>query len=441
MRKNGLGSYQIDLKETIYLSHYQLPIEEIEELELIPQIEIDERGNEIEITGCLFLYGQYRGNQSKANIEETDELADSYEESVRFDPLVADRGPVSPLVNQDKLENRIPIKITLPRGKVREVDDVYAHIHSFDYELKSPYQIEVVASLIISGLMEEEELNQRKNDPLHYVQLQEELENEEQFEFVHVASRFQESINSYSEPPTDKKSGLEEQLDSIQFGQSAGQEGEKEEVMSTEAQIRIEDEQEQEQLDFDYKKQLEEEKEEEKEETAKKMVMEQKQQKESNEEQQADNVVPLPGLDESMLEEEQDEDDVSLFHTDEEVKVAISSKGTKQDREPIHSLSSIFSKTPKAPEIEEKEVREEAHIEEQGGTEAAEDDQALYLTNFMGEKEEHFTKIKMCIMQRDETIEDIAERYQLNVESILRVNQAGRNQLGAGQILYIPAKG
>lgn len=407
MHNSGTGSYQFDMKETVRLTPNQLPIEEIEELELIPQVQIEERGDEIEITGSLYLYGNYRGNQEAGKLDATTSTPDSYEESVQFEPLSIERGPFSPLAKEDKFEHRIPVRITLPKGKVREIADVYAFINSFDYDLVTPYQIDVIASLVISGFVEkEEEMKEEKlfPDPL---------------EFVHISGENQ--VDFSSNPVEAKLNALDEQISRLEesnpiaeneeLAQQDESEREEDSVLASVVEDRLEPE----------------EIEESRVETSVEVETQ------TNLEVERDNVVQMPYLVEDQHEAEEEPEQTP---PEEDVKVAISGKGTKEDRETISSLSSIFSRLPKKEDVSYVETSERTDQENE-----EQENDALYLTNFMENNQEQFTKIKICIIQKNETIDDIADRYKLQVETILRANQAERNQLAAGQILYIPVKG
>nr|WP_239565326.1 LysM peptidoglycan-binding domain-containing protein [Brevibacillus fulvus] len=46
--------------------------------------------------------------------------------------------------------------------------------------------------------------------------------------------------------------------------------------------------------------------------------------------------------------------------------------------------------------------------------------------------------MRLCIVQRNETLETIASRYALPVSKILEVNRLASDRLEEGQILYIP---
>lgn len=47
--------------------------------------------------------------------------------------------------------------------------------------------------------------------------------------------------------------------------------------------------------------------------------------------------------------------------------------------------------------------------------------------------------MKICIVQQEDTVDRICERYQLNVQQLLRTNSLSMDaELEEGQILYIP---
>lgn len=425
MERHGLGSYKIDIKEVVQLSHEQLPIEEIEEMEIVPQITIQENGEEIEITGALVLYGEYKGNQEAGKLDPADELPESYEESVQFEPLSAERGPFSPLAKQDRFEYQIPVKISMPRNKVDDVDDVYAYINSFDYDVKTPYQVEVAASLMISGFTEKEE--RPETEEVHW---------DAPFEFVHSAGDHSgQDFQGIPQSFTERLVAIEQNFKDIEKEEEKPAElsffkpeRERAEPMAaSQEDEKVESSEDKDAALPEESPRAEVVQEEEAAEEIKSPV----------EREELDNVVPMPNLSDTNrpVEEEEPEE------KEEDVRVAITNKGTKKDQEPISSLSSVFSSM--KPRKEEKKAEEEearSSADTKLATEDETDNDALYLTNFMGNQSEQFTKLRICILQKNETIEEIAERYQLTVDSILRANGASRNQVAAGQLLYIPVK-
>ncbi|MNN76600.1 Stage VI sporulation protein D [compost metagenome] len=49
-----------------------------------------------------------------------------------------------------------------------------------------------------------------------------------------------------------------------------------------------------------------------------------------------------------------------------------------------------------------------------------------------------FRQVKLVIVQREETIDVIADRYQINPRELLLYNRLSEQSLEEGQVLYIP---
>ncbi len=66
---------------------------------------------------------------------------------------------------------------------------------------------------------------------------------------------------------------------------------------------------------------------------------------------------------------------------------------------------------------------------------------SMTLTEFFARKEDgaEQAKLKVCIVQKGETIESLADRYDVTVQNLLRVNNLELSQdVSEGQVLYIP---
>jgi stage VI sporulation protein D len=67
---------------------------------------------------------------------------------------------------------------------------------------------------------------------------------------------------------------------------------------------------------------------------------------------------------------------------------------------------------------------------------------SMSLTEFFARKEEvgdDQAKLKVCIVQKGDTLDRLAERYDVTMQNLLRVNQLELNQdVHEGQVLYIP---
>ena len=66
----------------------------------------------------------------------------------------------------------------------------------------------------------------------------------------------------------------------------------------------------------------------------------------------------------------------------------------------------------------------------------------MTLTEFFARKDEGTAqvKLKVCIVQKGDTVDSLAERYDVSVQNLLRVNNLELNQdVYEGQVLYVPA--
>ena len=58
---------------------------------------------------------------------------------------------------------------------------------------------------------------------------------------------------------------------------------------------------------------------------------------------------------------------------------------------------------------------------------------------FGRKQEEELVRMKVCIVQQGETLEDLAQRYEVTVQSLLLSNELESNQsVNEGQVIYIP---
>ncbi|HEX7056249.1 MAG TPA: LysM peptidoglycan-binding domain-containing protein [Bacilli bacterium] len=54
------------------------------------------------------------------------------------------------------------------------------------------------------------------------------------------------------------------------------------------------------------------------------------------------------------------------------------------------------------------------------------------------DQEDQFRKFRMCIVQKEESVASIAERYNISAREIMQVNKLPDEDLSEGQVLYIP---
>ncbi|UFJ39070.1 LysM peptidoglycan-binding domain-containing protein [Brevibacillus humidisoli] len=522
-RHDELLSFQI--RETVFLSSDKAGIGELKELELLPDVEIIENTQEISITGCLQLYGKYEPARSA----QTDESGGSETllSAMQFTPFRLEEEQQTSYYarGEQDLAHRIPLNVTIPLSRIKEIGEIYAIVDSLDYEMKTPYQLQIQAELKISGieLKEEEAKDAKPNEVWEYVhvasqdgqqeaepvsiddierklaQLEQEVEEQRQRERTDPPAPYlaTNSIQKDHErdadlvPPTYSKPAMpaapsEQQDESVTSAGEQRSESRKNLIdfnafhrASTEA-----GKQSGEGLAVTPAAGRSSESEGMAESAAEPAARKQQQgrddsegegtpsteaiaQPASGDSQQHD--LPTGGetadgsieqvsteaeypAEVSELAEQTDETEqltpeavepepTAPPNSEREFKVAISGKPSKEIEESIN-ITSIFSNARRAvaeqpAAQQEGEPASETTVQDDEGT--SEEMEAVgNLTSFVRGEEETFSKLKMCIIQRDETIQEIAERYSLTVSHILEVNNLSSERLVEGQVLYIP---
>ncbi|MNJ51542.1 Stage VI sporulation protein D [compost metagenome] len=86
--------------------------------------------------------------------------------------------------------------------------------------------------------------------------------------------------------------------------------------------------------------------------------------------------------------------------------------------------------------LEQEEGNEKPAAEGQGD----EDEEVRWKNLFIGNSEDQspFRKIRLVIVQREETLDEIAERYNLSTRELQLYNRLAEHSLTEGQVLYIP---
>lgn len=142
---------RFDIYERVHLPEEVSAIQELDEVELTPQIRVTVEGDQAIVKGFLLLTGSYTGQAEGEGVGET-----------------------------RTLEHRIPVEITLPINRVRSLDDISIEIENFDIDLLSARSLNVTGVLSLSGI----EMQTGEPDVWH---------EEEEVLFVHEAAKRDES--------------------------------------------------------------------------------------------------------------------------------------------------------------------------------------------------------------------------------------------------------
>ncbi|MED4741232.1 spore coat morphogenetic protein SpoVID [Bacillus subtilis] len=146
------------------------------------------------------------------------------------------------------------------------------------------------------------------------------------------------------------------------------------------------------------------------------------------EQEEEDSFYSAPKL---LEEEEQEEESFEI-----EVRKTPSAEEPKEET-PFQSFQ-----LPESSETERKEtdaVPRVAPATETKEPQTKESDNSLYLTKLFTKEADEFSRMKICIVQQEDTIERLCERYEITSQQLIRMNSlALDDELKAGQILYIP---
>ncbi|MEK3683161.1 LysM peptidoglycan-binding domain-containing protein [Paenibacillus sp. FSL R10-2736] len=109
---------RFDIYERIHLSEELPGIAELEEVELIPDIQVIQREDRAELHGQLLLTGLYRGEDDRTQ----------------------------------RLEHAIPVEITVPLTRVSSLEDIGVEIENFDIDLLTMRTVNITGVLSLRGI-------------------------------------------------------------------------------------------------------------------------------------------------------------------------------------------------------------------------------------------------------------------------------------------------
>lgn len=424
---------RFSIEESVWLKKGQ-EVAEVLSMSLEPDIAITEENDHVYIKGALKLVGEYRPYAQA--IPPVDFEAGSLREQVSYRSLTQ-------LTMKDdgiaELEHRFPVDITIPASRVTDSREVYVAVESFDYELPNPTCLELSAAISISGIYEENVVNQTEeedptnedealygyeeevpvNEPVEMEEVEEEAEevpiasphreDEQMFStFQFEAKKFYDDFPvepltpSFLEPLEIPERPRETTVEFKAMEEPARQD-QTDESVSTETWS-----------------------------TLKSIASE------SKNELEVQNELPSePRPEEIEVEEQETAIQESMAHeveVDEEVEVeesvpeAVEVSGMVEiEEEPPAKYSEL------AEDIEVQEIEEKEH-----GA-AGRDENALYLTKMLsGGNEEKFAKVKMYIIQRGDSLDSVCDKYDITLNTLLRVNRIKQEEVTEGQIIYIP---
>lgn len=427
---------RFDIYERIHLSEELPGIAELEEVELLPEIQVIQREDRAELYGQLLLTGLYRSE--------------------------ADR--------TERLEHAIPVEITVPLTRVSSIDDIGVEIENFDIDLLTMRTVNITGVLSLRGIggaePQPQPAWQQEEYTVAYSPVSEErlseaaTENQEhdsdtlyensQWTFGEDAS--QVSVEEHEHAEADEaveqdslvSSGATNSSPVVHFLSAAEKDkGGKVQTHSLETQVEaplnqsfnsVSDEKQEVEADYSWSS---------RETVAPEAITEEKQELlvSASEKEVTPNQTTqeeeVQSLSESVNEAPIAEENIQPQEEKQDLKVALGSKKETEVSEKEHlSFSSLLSSS--RTRQEQEALIAEANVPPAAPPETG--NHTEWKSRFIAGSEgaNMFRKVRLCIVQREETLDTIAEKYQLSARELVMYNRLSGQSVEEGQVLYIP---
>ncbi|MFT4416500.1 stage VI sporulation protein D [Fredinandcohnia humi] len=415
---------RFSVEESVWFQKGQ-EVSELLSISLDPDIVIQEHDQYVSIRGALQLTGEYRIDENTTEEEERDFT------SVRLINEV--------IIREDgiyELNHRFPVDITIPQNRVQSLDEVYVSIEAFDYELPKRGCLKIIADLSISGIHgvsqapKAEKVEEAVRQENAFSE-QDAAPQEETVNPVQESTNIEQALSEI-EPITTEETQVvtnevvEEDLELVRSSSF-----DDDEVVEVE---HVEHETDQEEVVLQ---------------SAKEVVLHTEEEhngdsivvsEDSHDETDDDLFVPfeVEARKEAYHEPEEQEELIQVVQ--EEVKSILSPQiEVKARHDNKLSFGSDEQRNESITAVEDK-LESETQVEEKNQS-GKRSENELLLTRIFGrdEVEEH-TTMKICIVQNGDSLDKIAERYEISVQQLVRVNSLNTDSVSEGQLLYIPVQ-
>ncbi|EGL81579.1 stage VI sporulation protein D [Caldalkalibacillus thermarum TA2.A1] len=417
------------LEETVWLNN-RADATEIVSLDLEPDVEVLEQDQLVNIKGYLVLTGRFRNTPEELDLENS-----SLQEQLKFQDLHVEQKEIDP-IDFGRIEKRFPLDITVPSSKVENLDDVYISIDQFDYSLQNGNCLVIEADISLLGVEDGLKVDNtsRQQHPFgEQASAFGQSDRREPEEEVDEAASRKEDVNETDNrkedvDETDSRKGedswqREEEAHAFQqtgfsFEVSASQADDK----STTRQAAGEEDH---------------------------LVQPEKGPTESLEKGSTEPLFtePLADVQASSRAEEQEQPtgqppvDKGQEEADQKAAEAAAPSRLETTIRPKPETNGAEDQMEDQGEsVGESVSAAETAAPEQEAQRPAEK-VGSFISKLMSGKEEEpvkRTKLKMCIVQRHETLDQIAERYKVTADEIIRFNRLQTGQVNAGDVIYIP---
>ncbi|MGM0830449.1 MAG: stage VI sporulation protein D [Bacillota bacterium] len=405
MSQEQQSCLRFSLEESIWFKKGQ-EVEELLSISLDPHITIQEQEQYVLIRGSLDLSGEYLPTSPREEEEE------EFEAGGKFVQIVEKREK-----GEYEFVHRFPVDVTIPKNRIANLGDIDVFVESFDYMVPENACLKLNADLTITGIYGEQQA---------HTPLEAEFSREEDYEPLYRSSAVADVEEDTAEEEVETEEEQEEREEVYEY-----ENYDVEELMAN-----VGEQDSEEDSDGD-----------------------------SEDDSEDDEYQPFNLEGRTPPAEEDDEIPVQIqydaqpAHTYEEnyfrkenvfemPQHELSESSEEQPAEP----KAAYTPPPKYKQQEEEEESSsssavEAEMEDSGEekdekkkTKGKKKYETISLTDFFARKEEEKgATLRVCIVQEGETLDYIAEKYDLTIPQLLRVNQLEANQdVYVGQVLYIP---
>ncbi|RDW21656.1 stage VI sporulation protein D [Oceanobacillus chungangensis] len=420
--------FTFELNESLFFEKGQ-EVAELRGISLDPEISIEAYSEYISIKGVIELSGDY-----VRIVSEEEEPGESW---LNFDNLHVKRY-IEKVINVDdeisEFTHRFPIEISVPTYRVNDFNDVTVSIEAFDYEIPEESQLKLYSTIAIHGINREVDHPQLfedevDSDEADEERIERELEDTFQFEI-----KKRQNLEA-----ADKADTAQLERETEDMSQIENKEKQEPEMEEAEGEAAVQLDRETESTTQIENKERQEPKMEEAEgeavvqlyrETEGTIQIENKEKQEL----EAGNQEHSPILSESL---KVDEDDVGRVKIKSQSFADFFGKMGDVEQEDIEDIEEEIEE-----EIDDTDNDwHEEQIEEDNYVDREVEDVSYLSDVFRNSEENKFIKMRLCIVQKEDTIETIAERFHVSAIQLIKQNQLEDDfDVSEGQLLYIPAE-
>ncbi|WP_234969383.1 LysM peptidoglycan-binding domain-containing protein [Bacillus massilinigeriensis] len=421
---NHQSCLRFSLEESVWFQRGQ-EVAELVSISLDPDIAIQENDQYVTIRGSLELTGEYK-------CADGEEEQEQQEDDLYIPPKTV-HSVARNVEDNMEFSHRFPVDITIPKNRIENIYDLNIVVEAFDYDIPEKHLLTLTADLSITGLYGDQQHGGREEViPSGEYEGASEIDGSREEEDLPVFEYENKELDDIPEPvPLEEYHDSHHSLFSLEEriygGQKEAEELQEDNQISLpfSAEARKEPRQEEECIN------------------AEKMAEEELNLLEQRKEKKVEIQEPADEQQAAEEEKKNEKADVGEKETKPPLPLANSPETGSEEEE-----------KEKKPEQEEKMLNLKKGKQEEESSSSSEEDvqqeaakkqskkKSLSIAEFLARKEEaEIAKIRVCIVQHGDTVQGLADRYEVSIQHLLRANHIVIDQdIVEGQVLYIPAE-